>query len=93
MRVPDGPGEAPEELLGGCKMLIFTGFYSVFTLSMPLAFLLMFLVRGGAGVLPKCALGRRLGRQEGSMRVPDGPGEAPEGLLGGCKMLFFHCFL
>ena len=31
-------------------------------------------------------------RQEGSRRVPDGPGEAPEGLLGGCKMLIFMCF-
>ena len=55
MGVPDGPGEAPEGLLGGCKMLIFTCFYNVFMFSMPLAFLLMFLVRGGAGVLPKCA--------------------------------------
>ena len=56
MRVPDGPGEAPEGLLGGCKMLIFNVFYVVFTFSMHLAFLLMFSARGGAGVLPKCAL-------------------------------------
>ena len=27
------------------------------------------------------------------MAVPDGPGEAPEELLGGCKMLSFHWFL
>ena len=54
MRVPDGPGEAPEGLLGGCKMLICRWFfYGVFTFCTPLAFLLMFLARGGAGGLPK----------------------------------------
>ena len=26
------------------------------------------------------------------MRAPDGPGEAPAGLRGGRKMLFFMCF-
>ena len=26
------------------------------------------------------------------MRVPDGPGEAPAVLLGGCKILKIHCF-
>ena len=34
----------------------------------------------------------RLGAQEGSMRAPDGPGEAPAGRPGGCKMLIFHWF-
>ncbi len=42
---------------------------------------------GGADVWPGCALRRLLGRQDGSMKVSDGPGEAPVGLLGGCKML------
>ena len=56
MRVPDGPGEAPEGLLGGCKIVIFNGFYVVSTFSMHLAFLLMFFACGGAGFLPKCVL-------------------------------------
>ena len=43
MRVPDGPGEAPAGLLGGCKMLkIHWFFYHVFTFSMH------FVVLGGA---------------------------------------------
>ena len=50
MRVPDGPGEAPEGLLGGCKMCISLGFYMVFTIPMQLAFWLTVLSRGGAGV-------------------------------------------
>ena len=31
MGVPDGPGEASEELLGGCKILIFHCFFMVFS--------------------------------------------------------------
>ena len=57
MRVPDGPGEAPDGLLGGRKIVVFhCFFYSVFVFSMLLALLLMLLVRGGAGVLPKLVL-------------------------------------
>ena len=32
--VPDGPGKPPAGRLGGCKLLIFIGFYSVFTFCM-----------------------------------------------------------
>ena len=53
---------------------------------------LMLLALGGADSLQTSALGWRLGGQGGSMRAPDELGEAPEGLLGGCKMLIFHCF-
>ena len=60
---------------------------------MLLALLLMLLVRGGAGVLPKLVLWWPLGCQESCMRVQDGPGEAPEGLLGGRKIVVLHWYL
>ena len=50
MRVPDGPGEAPEGLLGGLKILLFHCFYIVFTFSMHLALWLIRLALGGARV-------------------------------------------
>ena len=46
----------------------------------------------GAYYLPTCAVRKRLGRREGSMRAPGGPGEAPAGLPGGCKMMKVHWF-
>ena len=59
-RAPGGSRMAPGRLqrgsLEGAKYVFFIGLYSVSMFSMPLAFLLMFLVRGGAGVLPNCAL-------------------------------------
>ncbi len=56
MRVPDGPGEAPEGLLGGCKMLTFHWCYIVLTFAVDELFVGMFGVRGSVGVLPTCAL-------------------------------------
>ena len=51
MMVPDGPGEAPAGLPGGCKLLFFPLFYhSVSTLSMHLAFWLMLLALRGVHV-------------------------------------------
>ena len=47
---------------------------------------------GGTNFLRALAFGRLFGGQSGAMKAPDGPGEAPEGRRGGCKMLFFHCF-
>ena len=66
-----------------CRVLM--RFNCVFTFSMHLVLWLFFFLLGGADFLRTWALGRLLGRQEGSMRVPDGPGEAPEGMLAGRK--------
>ena len=56
MRAPDGSGEAPAELPGGCEMLIFIGFYNVFMISTHLASWLMLLALGGADFLPTCGV-------------------------------------
>ena len=61
--------------------------------SMHLASWLMLLELGGSVVLPMCVVWRRLGRREGSMRVPDGPGEASAGRPGGREILVFHMVL
>ena len=91
MRVPDGPGESPAGLPGGCKMMKFQCCCIVFVICFThLASWLMHLALGGSDVLQTCDVSKRLGRQEGSMRVPGGPGEAPAGLPGGCKMLKIH---
>ena len=58
MGVPDGPGEAPEGLLGGCKMFLFfffVGFYNVLTFSMHLVLWLIRLALGGAHVASEMA--------------------------------------
>ena len=50
---------------------------------MRLAYGLMPLALSGADCLRTSALRMWLGGQEGSMKTPDGPGEAPAGLFGG----------
>ena len=104
MRAPDGPGEAPAGLLGGCKMMFFFVFlygFHVFHLGCCC-----------------CSCGRRLVapmrsskqellilhrfvdifvrarvkatcQKEGSVRAPDGPGKPPAGQPGGHRMLCF----
>ena len=61
---------------------------------MHLAPWLMDFAPGGADFLRGGCFGRLVGGQRGSMRAPDGSGEAPAGGPGGSKIVFFffNCF-